>query len=102
MRGSVRAGMEAGFARHDMKTRKYSDEQLTELGRRLAIAEASVFAGVTYRTAEKTIDAVRGPGSKPGSFWLQLAEIALEARAEAIEEDSGELFRLQRKMGRIQ
>ncbi len=81
-----------------MKKSKYPQEQLEDLARRLAIAEASAFMRVTYRTAEKTIDAVHGSRCKPGSFWIQLAEIALDCRRESMNH----IFRLGRKVIDIQ
>jgi hypothetical protein len=77
-----------------MKKSKYPQEQLEELGRRLAIAESSVFSGVTYRTAERTIDAVHGSARRPGSFWIQLAEIVLDCRYESMNQ----MFQLGRKV----
>ncbi|MBZ5701911.1 MAG: hypothetical protein LAN84_08685 [Acidobacteriia bacterium] len=81
-----------------MKKSKYPQELLEELGRRLAIAEASVFTRVTYRTAERTIDAVHGSRRKPGDFWLQLAEIALDCRYESMND----MFHLDRNVNDIQ
>jgi hypothetical protein len=81
-----------------MKKSKYPPEQLEDLARRLAIAEASAFLRVTYKTAERTIDAVHGSRRKPGNFWLQLAEIALDCRYESMNH----MFHLGRKVIDIQ
>jgi len=76
-----------------MKTRRAGWRYLEELGCRFAIAEASVFSGVTYGTAERTIDAVKGAPCKPGAFWIQLAELAMEKQSEANTEDCEKLSR---------
>jgi hypothetical protein len=64
-----------------MKRVEFEDYK-TELAHRLAIAESSVFAGVTYGSAEKMMNAVHN-GKAPGKFWLDLAELVMANRAEA-------------------